>query len=127
MNAAQDSKTELDAHSEATPCSPNCLHDNDDAILTKADAILTKTESSAPSGNLWRILLRSPALLAIGAVKLYQYLISPWLGRRCRFYPSCSQYFILSVQKFGLIRGFCKGTARICRCHPWHPGGYDPP
>lgn len=120
MSAAQDSKTELEAHDEASQCSPNCPHENDDAILTK-------TETSTPSRNLWRSLLLAPALLAIGAVKLYQYLISPWLGRRCRFYPSCSQYFILSVQKYGLIRGFCKGTARISRCHPWHPGGYDPP
>jgi|GEM_PF-446399 len=120
MSAVQDSKTELDARSEATQCSPNCLHENDDAILAG-------NETSTPYRNLWRVLLQGPALLAIGAVKLYQYLISPWLGRRCRFYPSCSQYFILSVQKFGLIRGFCKGAARICRCHPWHPGGYDPP
>ena len=120
MNAAQDSKTELDAHNQADQCPPNCLHDNDDAIMAR-------TETSTPSRNLWRSLLQSPALMAIGAVKLYQYLISPWLGRRCRFYPSCSQYFILSVQKFGLLRGFWKGTARICRCHPWNPGGYDPP
>jgi putative membrane protein insertion efficiency factor len=120
MNAAQDSKTGLHAGHEASECLTNGLHENDAAVLTK-------TETSTASRKLWRSLLHVPALLAIGAVKLYQYLISPWLGRRCRFYPSCSQYFILSVQKFGLIRGFCKGTARICRCHPWNPGGYDPP
>ena len=120
MNSAHDSKTELLADKEPSTYPPECRHENDDAILTM-------TETSRPYRKLWRSLLHVPALLAIGAVKLYQYLISPWLGRRCRFYPSCSQYFILSVQKFGLLRGFCKGAARICRCHPWHPGGYDPP
>ena len=120
MNAAQDSKAELHAEDETPKCSPTCPHENDDAVQTKTETtILSRTQ-------LIR-LLHVPALLAIGGVRLYQYLISPWLGRRCRFYPSCSQYFILSVQKFGLIRGFWKGATRICRCHPWNPGGYDPP
>lgn len=83
--------------------------------------------TAAKSGTLIRWIVRLPGLAAIGAVRLYQYLISPMLGQRCRFYPSCSQYFILSVRKFGLLRSLWKGTARICRCHPWNPGGYDPP
>lgn len=120
MNLARDLMTELQADKQTATCPPNCHHENDVAILTK-------TEMSPSSKKNPGRLLQAPALLVIGAVKLYQYLISPWLGRRCRFYPSCSQYFILSVQKFGLIRGLCKGTARICRCHPWNPGGYDPP
>jgi hypothetical protein len=72
-------------------------------------------------------LVRLPALILVGMVRLYQLLISPWLGRRCRFDPSCSAYFIESVRKYGAVRGAWRGTLRICRCHPWNPGGYDPP
>jgi uncharacterized protein len=74
-----------------------------------------------------RILLSTPARLLIGLVRLYQWLISPALGRRCRFEPSCSEYFIGSVRKHGAIRGACRGIWRILRCNPWNPGGYDPP
>ena len=81
--------------------------------------------------NRWltapRLVLRVPAWLLIGLVRVYQWLISPLLGRRCRFEPSCSAYFIESVRKHGAIRGACRGVRRICRCHPWNPGGYDPP
>lgn len=68
-----------------------------------------------------------PALLMILAVRIYQLTLSPWLGRNCRFHPSCSRYFIQAVQKYGAVRGGWRGAKRICRCHPWHPGGYDPP
>ncbi len=69
--------------------------------------------------------------LVIG-VRCYQWAISPILhtvvpGSGCRFTPSCSQYFIEAVRKYGPLRGALKGVARICRCHPWHPGGHDPP
>jgi len=67
------------------------------------------------------------AAILIAAVRLYQLLISPLLGPNCRFYPSCSQYFILAVRKHGPLRGSLRGVKRICRCHPFHPGGYDPP
>jgi uncharacterized protein len=73
------------------------------------------------------LVLSLPARLLIGLVRLYQYLISPMLGERCRFEPSCSVYFIESVRKCGAIRGTCRGIWRICRCNPWTPGGYDPP
>lgn len=63
----------------------------------------------------------------IGGVRLYQIFLSPFLGGRCRFYPSCSHYFIQAVEKYGPIQGAMKGLLRICRCHPFHPGGYDPP
>ncbi|MGW8257407.1 MAG: membrane protein insertion efficiency factor YidD [Thermoguttaceae bacterium] len=49
------------------------------------------------------------------------------LGQHCRFQPSCSQYFIAAVKKHGAVRGAWRGVLRILRCHPWHPGGYDPP
>ena len=60
-------------------------------------------------------------------VLAYQVGISPFLGNNCRFTPTCSEYFILSVRKYGAIRGSWRGAARICRCHPFHPGGVDFP
>lgn len=68
-----------------------------------------------------------PALILIGAVYVYRWTLSPILGRQCRFHPTCSAYFIGAVQKYGAIRGAFRGVLRICRCHPWNPGGYDPP
>lgn len=68
-----------------------------------------------------------PSRFLIGGVRLYQIFLSPILGRHCRFEPTCSKYFIAAVQKYGAMRGSLKGIARICRCHPFHPGGYDPP
>ena len=72
-------------------------------------------------------LIRVPGWMLIGMARLYQKLFSPLLGRRCRFEPSCSTYFIESIRKYGAVRGTFRGILRICRCHPWHPGGYDPP
>jgi putative membrane protein insertion efficiency factor len=58
--------------------------------------------------------------------KLYRYLISPLLPTSCRFYPSCSNYGIESVQRHGLYYGILLTTKRLLKCHPWHSGGYDP-
>lgn len=77
--------------------------------------------------SIWKAVLRFPSLLLIGMVRAYQVLISPWLGPQCRFHPSCSQYMILAVQKYGVLRGLPRGIWRICRCHPWNPGGEDWP
>lgn len=74
-----------------------------------------------------RHLVRIPSLLAIGLVRIYQQFISPWIGPRCRFHPTCSQYSILALKKYGLIRGVWKTAVRLLKCHPWHPGGHDPP
>ncbi len=63
----------------------------------------------------------------IAAVRCYQVGLRPLLPAVCRFHPSCSEYFILAVRKYGPARGAWKGVGRICRCHPFHPGGYDPP
>ena len=65
--------------------------------------------------------------LAIALIRAYQVAVSPLLGPACRFEPSCSRYMIGAIEKYGLIRGVAKGLARVGRCHPWHPGGYDPP
>jgi len=75
---------------------------------------------------LWATLAGLPSWLLIVAVRLYQIFLSPVLGRQCRFTPTCSQYFILAVQKYGAVRGAWRGVLRICRCQPFHPGGYDP-
>lgn len=77
--------------------------------------------------STWKDPRRWLAQAMVLGVRCYQIGISPWLGKNCRFHPSCSQYFIEAVQKYGAIRGGWKGVCRICRCHPFHPGGYDPP
>ncbi len=74
----------------------------------------------------WAIT-RIPAWMLIAVVRVYQWTLSPILGRQCRFEPSCSAYFIGAVRKYGAIRGTWRGIWRICRCNPWNPGGYDPP
>ena len=68
-----------------------------------------------------------PRVLLIGLVKVYQWTLSPLVGRQCRFQPTCSAYFIEAVRKHGAVSGLVRGVLRICRCHPFHPGGYDPP
>lgn len=59
-------------------------------------------------------------------IKLYQKFISPLLGSNCRFLPTCSQYSIEAIQKYGAIKGGFLSVKRISKCHPFHPGGYDP-
>jgi len=65
-------------------------------------------------------------LLCLGAIRLYQILLSPLLGPACRFVPSCSQYTYEAIQVHGIPRGLLLGVKRLARCHPFHPGGYDP-
>jgi putative membrane protein insertion efficiency factor len=62
----------------------------------------------------------------IGVLRFYRYAISPLLGRNCRFHPSCSEYAIEAVQRHGALRGGWLAAKRVGRCHPFHPGGYDP-
>ncbi|MCE9556650.1 MAG: membrane protein insertion efficiency factor YidD [Planctomycetes bacterium] len=76
---------------------------------------------------LGRQFVGLPSRLLILLVRVYQVTLSPLLGPCCRFQPSCSRYFIGAVQKYGAIRGTWRGVCRVCRCHPFHPGGYDPP
>ncbi|MFC2061087.1 membrane protein insertion efficiency factor YidD [Elusimicrobiota bacterium] len=59
-------------------------------------------------------------------IKFYKIIISPFIGKRCRFYPTCSDYFIGSLKYNGLTKGIIKGIIRIIRCNPINPGGYDP-
>ncbi|MYH61853.1 MAG: membrane protein insertion efficiency factor YidD [Caldilineaceae bacterium SB0675_bin_29] len=67
--------------------------------------------------------MRSSLLLLI---RLYQRGISPLLGSNCRFHPTCSQYTYEAVERYGAAQGVWMGLRRICRCHPWNPGGFDP-
>lgn len=59
-------------------------------------------------------------------MRAYQLTLSPLLGPRCRFYPSCSTYAMQAVQRHGVARGLVMAAKRLSKCHPWHPGGYDP-
>jgi putative membrane protein insertion efficiency factor len=64
--------------------------------------------------------------VAIGLLRVYQYALSPLLGQRCRFTPSCSEYAVEALGNHGVFRGGWLSARRLCKCHPWHPGGYDP-
>ncbi len=59
-------------------------------------------------------------------IRLYQLTLSPLLGPRCRFYPSCSEYALEALRLHGSRRGLWLALRRLCRCHPWHAGGIDP-
>lgn len=65
--------------------------------------------------------------LLILTIRAYQATLSPLIGPVCRFEPSCSRYMIGALRKYGVLKGVWKGAGRVLRCHPWHPGGYDPP
>ena len=78
-------------------------------------------------GKVLRGCERAAALPLIAAIRLYQWTISPLIGPCCRFEPTCSRYMIAAVNQYGLVRGGIKGLRRLAKCHPWNPGGYDPP
>jgi putative membrane protein insertion efficiency factor len=82
---------------------------------------------TTPLRRLLQLADRILSTVLIGGVRLYQIFLSPIFGRQCRFWPTCSHYFIEAVRKYGAIPGAWRGVLRICRCHPWHPGGIDPP
>ena len=73
-----------------------------------------------------RIMKNMARDVALGLVTLYQRLISPILPPSCRFTPTCSEYAYQAIAKYGLVKGVWLGLNRLLRCHPFHPGGYDP-
>ena len=62
----------------------------------------------------------------VGMIRLYQIMISPFFNPCCRFFPTCSDYAILAIERHGPFRGLFMAILRLLRCHPLHPGGYDP-
>lgn len=64
--------------------------------------------------------------LLVCFIRAYQRLISPLLGPRCRFHPSCSQYALEAIERHGVVKGGWLALRRIARCHPLNPGGHDP-
>jgi putative membrane protein insertion efficiency factor len=77
--------------------------------------------------RIGRVAERGASALVIGLIWVYQGTLSPLLGPACRFEPSCSRYMVEAIRKYGLLPGLRKGLKRFASCHPWHPGGYDPP
>lgn len=72
--------------------------------------------------------VRAAATLSLlAAVWGYRRLVSPWLPASCRYRPTCSEYAIQAIQRHGPLRGAWRSARRIARCHPWSPGGWDPP
>ncbi|BCX06049.1 MAG: hypothetical protein KatS3mg053_3987 [Candidatus Roseilinea sp.] len=99
--------------------------------------MVAEQSSSDPDGAYREVTLESysrraqmkQALLdrlMIGAIRFYQLAISPALPPSCRFYPTCSEYTLQAIAKYGALKGLWLGVKRIARCHPFHPGGYDP-
>lgn len=64
--------------------------------------------------------------LALGLIRVYQLFISPLLPPACRFTPTCSQYSLEAISRYGVLKGGWLSLRRLLRCHPFHPGGYDP-
>jgi putative membrane protein insertion efficiency factor len=76
--------------------------------------------------SISRALSRGAAMALLAVLRLYQLVVSPWIGPSCRFAPSCSEYTRQAVVRYGVLGGLRRGAARLLRCHPWHPGGWDP-
>ncbi|WP_315093050.1 membrane protein insertion efficiency factor YidD [uncultured Cellulomonas sp.] len=77
------------------------------------------------SRSVARVILRAPARLLLLVLKGYQRFISPMTPPTCKFYPSCSQYAVIAVQRHGAVRGTALAVWRVLRCNPWNLGGVD--
>jgi putative membrane protein insertion efficiency factor len=64
--------------------------------------------------------------VAVAPIRLYQRIVSPALGQRCKYYPSCSEYSAQAIRRFGILRGLVLAAWRLLRCNPWSRGGFDP-
>jgi len=84
------------------------------------------TAARRTAGAVPRSARRFVACALIGAIRAYRFLLSPWLGTRCRYVPTCSMYAIEAIERCGPLRGAWLAAARIARCHPWGGSGYDP-
>jgi uncharacterized protein len=70
--------------------------------------------------------MSAPRSLVVLILRFYQRWISPAFGQRCRYYPSCSEYAVQAIQRFGILRGLVLAGWRLLRCNPWSRGGFDP-
>jgi uncharacterized protein len=71
--------------------------------------------------------MRNPlAALFVLVIRVYQRIVSPWTGSRCKYYPSCSEYAAQAIGRFGILRGLVLAAWRLLRCNPWSHGGFDP-
>jgi putative membrane protein insertion efficiency factor len=70
--------------------------------------------------------MRQLRLLVVAPIRVYQRLVSPALGQRCKYYPSCSEYAAQAIERFGILRGLVLAAWRLLRCNPWSHGGFDP-
>ena len=75
---------------------------------------------------LWALLLGLPASAVRALIRIYQLTLSPFIGNQCRFHPSCSNYAMEAVEHHGALKGSWLALRRLGRCHPYHPGGFDP-
>jgi putative membrane protein insertion efficiency factor len=87
---------------------------------------MSSTSSLAPCASTPRLSSRFGRGAVLLAIRVYQLLISPLLGPHCRFAPSCSAYAADAIARYGVARGGWQALRRVARCHPRHPGGYDP-
>ncbi|WP_182112551.1 MULTISPECIES: membrane protein insertion efficiency factor YidD [unclassified Actinotalea] len=81
--------------------------------------------SSHTGAGQLEALRQLPRMVLVGLLRAYQLVISPLSGPTCRYYPSCSSYALLAVQRHGAVRGTWLAVRRLARCHPWTPGGVD--
>jgi len=82
-------------------------------------------QGAVPTRSVVGVLRRAPQLVLLGLLRVYQTVVSPLTGPTCRYYPSCSQYAVVAVQRHGALRGTWLAVRRLARCHPWTPGGVD--
>lgn len=93
---------------------------------TEPGSGLAASDLPARARRLLGILLQVPARLAIALIALYRLVLSPVLPPACRYLPTCSEYAQDALRKHGFLKGSWMGLRRILRCHPGHPGGFDP-
>jgi putative membrane protein insertion efficiency factor len=89
---------------------------------SEAAVARSRRDHAASRGALVSVL-RS---LAVAPIRIYQRLLSPLVGQRCRYYPSCSEYAAQAISRFGILRGLVLAGWRLLRCNPWSNGGFDP-
>lgn len=87
---------------------------------------MSSTSSLAPCASTPRPASRLGRGAVVAAIRAYQLLVSPLLGPHCRFAPTCSAYALTAIERYGVARGGWLALHRVARCHPRHPGGYDP-